>query len=85
MRHGMSWAVMNRLVVNIVRYRNIVLLSVSFEKLVGGAIRETMRSCPVAKSAMLFCRSRILRKKSLEVSEAGRMVDAGARAGPVYS
>ena len=34
------------------------------------------------KSAIEFCRSRMLRKKSLEVSAAGVMVRAGARAGP---
>ena len=31
---------------------------------------------------MMFCRSRILRKKSLDISEAGLMVRAGAMGGP---
>ena len=49
----------------------------------GGATSLTVVSCILAKSAMLFCRSRMLRKKSLDVSEAGLTVGAGASAGPV--
>ena len=58
--------------------------SVSFEKFVKGAKAETVASCTSEKSAMQFCRSLIFRKKSLDVSEAGLMVFAGARAGPWY-
>ena len=32
---------------------------------------------------MLFCKSLILRKKSFDISEAGLMVRAGAKGGPV--
>ena len=31
---------------------------------------------------MIFCRSRMLRKKSLDISEAGLIVRAGAMGGP---
>lgn len=55
---------------------------ISFEKLVKGATFLTMRSWRTAKSAMLFCKSRMLRKKSLEVSAAGLIVFGGAIAGP---
>jgi hypothetical protein len=50
--------------------------------LVKGAPVWTMRSWRTAKSAMLFCKSRMLRKKSLEVSAAGLIVFGGAIAGP---
>ena len=33
-------------------------------------------------SSMEFCRSRMLRKKSLDISPAGLMVRAGASGGP---
>lgn len=56
---------------------------ISSEKLVAGAIKATSVSWTLLKSAMEFCRSLILRKKSLEVSLAGLMVRAGAMAGPV--
>jgi len=55
---------------------------VSFEKLVKGATLWTTRSWRMVKSAMLFCKSRMLRKKSLEVSAAGLIVFGGAIAGP---
>ena len=55
---------------------------ISFEKLVKGATFLTMRSWRTVKSAMLFCKSRMLRKKSLEVSAAGLIVFGGAIAGP---
>jgi hypothetical protein len=52
--------------------------------LVRGASTATVASCSAEKSAMQFCRSRMLRKKSLDVSLAGLIVLAGARAGPEY-
>ena len=55
---------------------------ISLEKLVLGATVVTMVSCMTEKSAMLFWRSRMLRKKSLEVSATGLMVFGGAIAGP---
>ena len=54
----------------------------SLEKFVAGVMAVMMASWTVAKSSMLFWRSRILRKKSLDISEAGLMVRAGARGGP---
>ena len=65
-------------------YRKMVEERISSEKLVAGAMKETRVSCTLEKSAMEFCRSLMFRKKSLEVSAAGLMVRAGARAGPAY-
>lgn len=56
--------------------------SLSLEKFVIGASAETAESCRSEKSAIQFCRSRMFRKKSLDVSGAGLIVFAGARAGP---
>ena len=36
----------------------------------------------VLKSSIQFCRSRILRKKSLDISDAGLIVRGGAKGGP---
>lgn len=55
---------------------------ISLEKLVSGAPFWTTTSWRSVKSAMLFWRSRMLRKKSLDVSAAGLMVFGGAMAGP---
>lgn len=55
----------------------------SSEKFVGGVRTVMTLSCRREKSSMLFCRSRILRKKSFESSLTGLTVGAGARAGPV--
>ena len=82
-RHGRRCAEMNDSVVRMVRYRKSWDEKVSSLKFVAGAMVETRRSCPAVKSAILFCRSRILRKKSLDVSLAGLIVRAGASAGPV--
>ena len=41
------------------------------------------RSCTSAKSAITFCKSRMLRKKSFDISLAGLIVRGGARGGPV--
>ena len=57
-------------------------LRASLLKFVDGVMAAMRASCPVEKSSIQFCRSRILRKKSLDISEAGRMVRAGARGGP---
>lgn len=54
----------------------------SFEKLVGGARALITASCMMLKSSMLFWRSRMLRKKSFDISAAGLMVLGGARGGP---
>ena len=56
--------------------------TISLEKLVRGAPVLTTVSWMRVKSAMLFCKSRMLRKKSLDVSAAGLMVFGGAMAGP---
>lgn len=68
--------------VRIVRYKKTVEERISFEKFVGGAIALTRASWAPAKSDMLFCKSRMLRKKSLDVSAAGLIVLGGAMAGP---
>ena len=54
----------------------------SFEKFVKGFMVAMRVSWTVEKSSMLFWRSRMLRKKSLDISEAGLMVRGGARGGP---
>ena len=54
----------------------------SLEKLVRGVMKETTASWPLEKSSMAFCRSRMLRKKSLESSGAGLTVRAAASGGP---
>ena len=64
------------------RKRKIVEDRGSFEKFVGGVMSLRNRSCIVLKSSMLFCRSRMLRKKSLDISPAGLMVRGGAIGGP---
>ena len=64
--------------------RNVRDETVSSAKLVSGDKVDTAASWRFEKSAMQFCRSRILRKKSFDVSDAGLMVRAGARAGPSY-
>lgn len=55
----------------------------SSEKLVGGVISSMTLSCTREKSSILFWRSRMLRKKSLESSFTGLTVGAGAIGGPV--
>lgn len=64
------------------RKRKMVEERASLEKFVGGVITLRMASWRVLKSSMLFWRSRILRKKSLDISAAGLMVRAGASGGP---
>lgn len=54
----------------------------SLLKFVGGVRRETIWSWTTEKSSMLFCRSRMLRKKSLESSLTGLTVGGGAIGGP---
>ena len=72
---------MNPAVANVKRKR--VEESASSEKFVGGVRTVRTLSCSREKSSILFCKSRILRKKSLESSFTGFTVGAGARAGPV--
>ena len=54
----------------------------SFEKLVRGVTVLMTRSWTILKSSMQFWRSRMLRKKSLDISAAGLMVRGGASGGP---
>jgi hypothetical protein len=58
-------------------------LRFSLEKFVNGVRKESTASWMVEKSSMQFCRSRMLRKKSLENSGAGLMVRAPASGGPL--
>lgn len=54
----------------------------SFEKFVSGVTILRIESWAVLKSSMLFCRSRMLRKKSLDISAAGLTMRGGASGGP---
>lgn len=74
---------MNKVQVETKRKRKIVDERASFEKFVGGVMIFRTPSCTVLKSSMLFWRSRMLRKKSLDISAAGLMVRAGASGGPL--
>ena len=49
----------------------------SFEKFVSGVMVAITVSCSRLKSSMLFCRSRMLRKKSRDISGVGRIVGGG--------
>ena len=64
------------------RNRKIVDDNASFEKFVTGVTVLMIRSCMILKSSMQFWRSRMLRKKSLDISAAGLMVRGGASGGP---
>ena len=72
---------MNPAVANVKRKR--VEERASSEKFVGGVRTVSTLSCRREKSSILFCRSRMLRKKSLDSSLTGLTVGAGARAGPL--
>ena len=65
------------------RNKNSVEDRGSFEKFKGGVTYLRKASWRVLKSSMPFWRSRILRKKSLDVSPAGFMVRGGAIGGPL--
>lgn len=65
-----------------VRMTKRVELVFSSVKLKGGTTLEMVKSWMREKSSMLFCRSRMLRKKSFERSGAGLIFGAGARGGP---
>jgi len=82
MRQGRRWEAMN--IVRAVKKakRKSVEDRGSLEKLVDGVRTERILSCRREKSSMLFWRSRMLRKKSLESSLTGFTVGAGARGGP---
>ena len=54
----------------------------SLEKFVIGVTVLMTRSWMILKSSMQFWRSRMLRKKSLDISAAGLMVRGGASGGP---
>ena len=64
------------------RKRKMVEDSGSLEKFVGGVIVRSTASWMVLKSSIQFWRSRMLRKKSFDISAAGLMVRGGARGGP---
>ena len=81
-RHGRRWEATNSVQLTMKRNKKMVEESASFEKLVGGARAWTTASCMILKSSMLFCRSRMFRKKSFDISAAGLMVFGGARGGP---
>ena len=57
-------------------------LNGSFEKLVHGVSVSRMVSCALLKSPMEFCKSRILRRKSCDISVAGLITRGGAIGGP---
>lgn len=82
-RQGSRWEDMKRIRESVKEARKRVEERGSLEKFVRGARREMALSCRREKSSMLFWRSRILRKKSLESSLTGLTVGAGARGGPV--
>jgi hypothetical protein len=50
--------------------------------LTSGLMFANIQSCRRLKSSMEFCRSRILWKKSLDNSGAGRILVGGASGGP---
>ena len=81
-RHGRRCEVKNKIQVATKRKRKMVEESGSLEKLVGGARAAIRASCTVEKSSMMFCRSRMFRKKSFDISGAGRTERAGAKGGP---
>ena len=64
------------------RKRKTVDESGSSAKFVYGVTTLSNRSWSVLKSSILFCKSRMLRKKSFDISDAGFMMRAGARGGP---
>ena len=82
-RQGMRWLATNMTQVAMNAKRNMVLDRDSSLKFVGGPRRAMSWSCTRLKSSMLFCRSRMLRKKSFESSFTGLTVGAGASGGPV--
>ena len=73
---------MNRRQVAMKRKRKMAVDSGSLEKFVGGVMIRSTASWIVLKSSMQFWRSRILRKKSFDISAAGLIVRGGARGGP---
>ena len=64
------------------RNKKMVDERASLEKFVGGVTVLIIMSWTVLNSSMEFCRSRMFRKKSLDISPAGFMVRGGARGGP---
>jgi len=81
-RQGRRWENRKRAAQERVTRTKRVLLRRSSAKLKGGRTCEMVKSCRREKSSMLFCRSRILRKKSLLRSGAGLIFGAGANGGP---
>ena len=81
-RHGSTYDVRKRRQVAAKRKRKMVDDNGSLEKLVRGVTVLMTRSWMILKSSMQFCRSRMLRKKSLDISAAGLIVRGGASGGP---
>lgn len=81
-RHGIRCEAMNMNPVVAKQKRKTVEERGSSLKFVGGIKTAIILSCRREKSSMLFCRSRILRKKSLESSFTGFTIGAGASGGP---
>lgn len=81
-RQGTRWEVMKSKQVAMKRKRKTVDERGSFEKFVDGVTFWRTRSCIVLKSCMQFCKSRMFRKKSFDISPAGLMARGGARGGP---
>ena len=81
-RQGKWWDVMKSRHDVTNRKRKMVDERASFEKFKGGVTVLITRSCNILKSSMEFCKSRILRKKSFDISPAGLMVRGGASGGP---
>lgn len=82
-RHGIKWEAMNINAAVTIRKRKRVEDRGSSEKLVEGVTRAMILSWRREKSSILFWRSRMFRKKSLESSLTGLTVGAGAIGGPV--
>ena len=81
-RQGSRCEVINRRQVAAKRKKKILEDRASLEKFVGGVTVLRTRSCIVLKSSILFCKSRMLRKKSFDISPAGLIVRGGASGGP---
>ena len=81
-RHGSRYDVRKRRHAATKSKRKIVDDNGSFEKFVTGVTVLMTRSWMILKSSMQFWRSRMLRKKSLDISAAGLMVRGGATGGP---
>lgn len=82
---GMKCAAIYKTKEPITKRRKIVLESGSLLKFEIGRSVERMESCASEKSSIQFWRSRMLRKKSLDISFTGLTVAAGAVGGPLVA